>query len=551
MDNQDIKQRYDALRSQRQTLDAEWDTIERFIMPLHGGKFFQEQASEHEMDWRRREVFDSTAMLAAQTLAASLHGSMTSPISKWFELRFREAELNDDNESAQWLSDVGESIYQALQDSNFNLKINEVYLDLVGFGTSVIVEEEKTKNGEYDGLQFDAVPVREIYFEDDTEGNILRLYRRLQWTPLQIMDFFKDKVPDLVREKAASPSSLDTRMDVIYCIWEKKKADKPITKALAPARRPIGYKYILHQTAETLGKEGGYYEMPAFIPRYRLTSGSKYGYSPSFTALPHCLTLQEIIEQMLVHDGKIIDPPIFANQRDIIGDLDLGRGGMNVVRDINGVKEFLSNQDLQATQVTVNDLRREIREMFHVDQLELKDSPAMTATETSIRYELMQRLLGPTLGRLKTDLLDRIVARTFNILLRAGQLPAMPEAVAQSSAELDVEYLGPLPRAQRQDDAGRLERFAQGVGNLAAVNPRVLRVVKWDDLVKEHADLLGIPPKLLMSAAELAQMDKAEAAQRQMAEQMEQANQVAEVAEKGSRAVVNIKDAQNSDVEAA
>jgi len=90
MDAIEIKQRYDALWGIRKTVEQDWDLIEKFITPLRGGKFFQDQSSEHEIDWRRgRDVFDSTAILAANTLASSIHGALTSPSNRWFTLRFR------------------------------------------------------------------------------------------------------------------------------------------------------------------------------------------------------------------------------------------------------------------------------------------------------------------------------------------------------------------------------------------------------------------------------------------------------------------------------
>jgi len=88
MKAEEIRKRYDALWSIRKTVEQDWDLIEKFIAPLRGGKFFQEQSSEHEIDWRRgRDVFDSTAILAANTLASSIHGALTSPGTRWFQMR--------------------------------------------------------------------------------------------------------------------------------------------------------------------------------------------------------------------------------------------------------------------------------------------------------------------------------------------------------------------------------------------------------------------------------------------------------------------------------
>ena len=144
-----------------------------------------------------------------------------------------------------------------------------------------------------------------------------------------------------------------------------------------------------------------------------------------------------------------------------------------------------------------------IRNAFFQNQLELKESPAMTATEVNVRYELMQRLLGPTLGRLKTDLLNPLVQRSFNILYRAGQLEEMPQEL--SAAPLDIEYNGPLPRAQQSDTAMAIEQWLMGLGQMAQIFPEALDLADTDEAVRAIATLRGVPAKVLRSEQEIAE----------------------------------------------
>jgi hypothetical protein len=156
MDSKEIVKRFDQVQSQRSTVEQTWETIESFVVPYRG-RFFKELNNDHEVEWRRRDVFDSTAIMDAQNLSASIHGNLTSPSVKWFNLRFRNDQLNDDVDASKWLEECEERVYQALMDSAFNLEISECYLDLVSFGTSVLVEEVDEKNGMYDGLNFQAI----------------------------------------------------------------------------------------------------------------------------------------------------------------------------------------------------------------------------------------------------------------------------------------------------------------------------------------------------------------------------------------------------------
>ena len=97
------------------------------------------------------------------------------------------------------------------------------------------------------------------------------------------------------------------------------------------------------------------------------------------------------------------------------------------------------------------DVRASVRRIFFSDQLELNEGPQMTATEVQVRYELMQRLLGPTLGRLQSEFLNPIVERAFYSMLRGNALPQMPEC-CNARFDLDIEYVGPLARSQKMDE---------------------------------------------------------------------------------------------------
>jgi hypothetical protein len=521
MTPQEIVTRYDALASQRKTVEQTWDLIEKFIGPMRGGKFFQDQTSEHEVDWRRgRDVYDNTAMVAVDILASSIHSSLTSPALQWFDMRFRDEKLNKDTEAKRWLEQCSEILFQSLGDSNFNTEINETYLDLVTYGSSILTEEE-ADTGDGD-IAFSSVPIRECHFEADHRGNLYRLFRCLEWTPTQIMEKFGDKTPEDIKEKAKNPGSVDTREKVIFCVWKRTGAKGERDTVLAPNMRPFGSHYILHRSAAPLSEEGGYYEMPAFFVRWKKASGSMWGFGPGTLALSDTMTLNQLIELVLKATEKVVDPATLATERGILSDLDLGAGGLTVVRDVAGVKAYESGARFDVSALQVQDLRHKINRTFLVDQLELKESPAMTATEVNVRWEMMQRLLGPTLGRLQSDLLDPLVERTFFILMRSRKLPPPPQSVRESGSAMDIEYVGPLARSQRIDRVASMERWVAQVGQLGQVMPDILDLPNPDQVGRVSARLLGVPAEVIFSEAEVAARRRQRQAQQQ--EQMMLAN---------------------------
>ncbi len=543
MDSQDLKKRYDSQVSQRKTLDDTLEIIEQFVSPFRGG-FFEPLIVEQEVRWRRRKIYDSTAIDAAEMLSSSLQGSLTSPSTKWFAIAFRNSVLNEEQAAREWIEEVSNLMYQALIDSNFNLESAEFYLDLVSYGTGIIIEETEDET-EWKGISFASAPIRDVYFEMDHKNQILRFYRSYQWTPLQIHDKFGDDTPESIMEKLEATDSNNVRYEVLFCIYERK--DKIIDSdiVLSATERPFGWKWVLHEDGSQIGPEGGYYEMPAFVARWRKTTGSQWGYSPAFIALSDILTLNQLVEDTLSAIGKAVDPTTLVNQRNLLSDLDLGRGSLTVVKDVDGIRTLESKARFDVGELRIEKLQSSIRSAFRIDQLQLKESPAMTATEVNVRYEMMQRLLGPTFGRLQADYLDPLINRTFKIMLRAGQFPEVPQVVKDLQGELDVEYVGPLPRAQRQEVVQSTQQWLGGVMGIAEVLPDVLDLIDVDQIGRETARMSGLPAKYLKDKDEVKAVRADRAEQQQKMAQAQQAREEGEALKATGQGMNEIKEAVN------
>ena len=538
MDNLMIKGRYDALTMEKKVLEQTLQLIEQFMVPFRG-KFFRTQSSELEIEWRRREIYDSTAIMAVQTLASSMQSGLTSPSAPWFGLRYRQEWLNDDITARTWLEICAIIMRDVLHDSNFDVESAEFYTDLVAFGTAVITEEAESET-EWEGLDFSSVPMREIFFEENYRGGLLRLYRRFQWRPLQIVDKFgKEKLnqvaPHIVEQSEQLGGASAERQEIIFVVYPRDEvnlAELDTTQPIPPLKRPYGWKYILHRDG-TLLDEGGYYEMPAFVSRWRKVSGSTWGYGPAHIALSDVLTVNELVETNLEALAKVVDPALVTTQRGVIGDLDLARGGLTVLRSMQDLAPFESGAKFEVTYLDMQRLQTAIDKAFYVDQLQLKESPAMTATEVQVRYEMMQRLLGPTLGRLQTDFLDPVIGRTFAICARAGLFPDMPPVVQDNQGQMAIEYLSPMARAQRMDSSRSTQEWLGTLGGMAEFMPDVLHLPDSEEIARGLGRDMNVPAKFIRTKKEVAQRIAAEKEQQEkmMASQQAQAEGQAQQAQ--------------------
>lgn len=530
MDNVTLRKRLDALKTDRHNVEGIWDIIEKFVAPYRGS-FFQNLDNERTIDWRRREIFDSTAPIAAKNLASAMHSNLTNVAYRWFNMDFRDERIKNLQVVKEWLEAVVSIIWQMIQESNFDLAAGVMYMDLVAFGTGMVAEEEKQDaTGSFEELDFKCLPLRQCFFELDSNDRLIRFYRVFHWTSLQIIDKFgEDNVPDRIKQLEATNQAGQQKLKVVYAVYDRPENKGSNTMSVLSAdKRPFGYKYFMYDgDNELLGKEGGYYEMPISIPRYGLTVESIWGHSPAMLCLSDILSLNQLVELILAGAEKAIDPPILTTRNGVFGDVDLSASGLTVVQNLDAIKAFESRGRFDVGELRKEDLQKSIDRTFFVDQLQLKDSPAMTATEVQVRYQLMQRLLSPVLGRLQTDWLDFVVERTFKIALRNRLVPEMPKELLEETNELDIEYLGPMAKSQKMDEVLAVERWMANLRVMAETKPEVMDVVNFDETGKDTGYALGVPAKYMNSKAQIKIIRDA----RQQKQQREQA--IAEAALQG------------------
>ena len=521
MKNQQIISRIDALTAERKTLDGTWETIERFIAPYRG-EFFRNQTSEHEQSWRKRDVFDSTAIFDNVMLSNTIHSWLFPMGRDFFDIKFRDNNVNDVQEAREWLDTVVDRMHKELHQSNLNTESGETILDKTSFGTGYLLEEftGNELTGENFGITFSSIPVKEAYFDEDFKGGIYAFYRRLMWTPTQILSKFGEtNVPEKINSAVSAGKS--DRMEVIFCIWKRSDAEE-VDGIVAPEKRPYAYKYILKEGGEMLGEEGGYYEMPVFLSRWSKTSESKYGHSPAMIALNDVLTLNQFKELVFRRAEKEIDPPLKVTERGLLSDLDLNPAGLTVVRDTSGeLVPLNSGGNYTIAELTAQDLVESIHRAFYLDAIQLKQSPQMTATEALERTAIMQRSLGPVISRNKPGILTPLIERTFNAMLRAGKLPPVPESI--QSADIDIVYTGPLAASNNMDEAQLLQTYLSIIGGVAQFKPEVLDNIDEDAIARRLAEDMNIDPSFNNSVEEVEQARQARAEQQQQMAAAEQA----------------------------
>lgn len=546
MDGQEICRRYNLRKNERANLDGIWQLIEEFIAPYRSDPFGT-QTSEGSVDWRKREIFDSTAIDANSNLAAHMHGALTNSVVKWFTHQYKQTDLRAMQEAKEWLEEADRINYQSIQESDFDNQANEYYLDLTSFGSAnMLSEPDEADDGDLNGIDYKTVPIDECYFDLDVKGGVINWYRVLRWTVDQMKDKFGEDVTLPEELRMDKPDSTE-KYKIIYCVYKRRNVTEfdPWT-IQAPELRPFGSKYIFAKTKEQIGPEGGHHEAPVFFSKWRQVSGSMWGYSPSMIALWDVLSLNQMDQLIMIAGEKVLDPTILMTRKGVFGDVDLSAGGTVVVQDIDrSMKAFESMARFDVSAMNKQDLIRSIERIFFVNELQLKESPAMTATEVNARIQLMQRLLGPTFGYLRTGFLSPAIERSFRINFRYRRFPPLPPVLAQQRADLEIQYLGTLAKAQKMEEAQSIEKVVGVSQAMSETFPGILDNIDGDEAIRALAEVEGTPAVILRSR--LAVQAKRAADAKRMEEQQKVAMATAQgtAMEQQGKGMQAMQDAQN------
>ena len=507
--------RFDRLKGQRQNWETHWQEVADYMQPRKADV----TKTRSKGDKRTELIFDASPIQAVELLAASLHGMLTNPATPWFSLRFKNQELEMEDEAKLWLESATEVMYSAFNRSNFQQEIFELYHDLITFGTAAMFIQEDNE----DILKFSTRHINEIFIAEDDKGRIDTVYRKFKLSVRATIQQFGDSVSMDI--KAQAKKDPYNEIEILHAVYPRADFNPKLKDA---ENMPFESVYVEYKNGNELSISG-FQEFPFVVPRYLKASHEIYGRSPAMTALPDVKMLNEMSKTTIKAAQKQVDPPLLVPDDGFLLPVRTVPGGLNFYR--SGTRDRIEPLNIGANNplgLNMEEQRRNsIRAVFYVNQLMMQDGPQMTATEVIQRNEEKMRLLGPVLGRLQSELLKPLIDRVFNILLRNNQLPQAPEFL--SGQDIEIEYVSPLAKAQKSTELQSIMRAIEILGSLANVAP-VFDYINFDNLVKHLAEIVGVPQKLLKSQSQVTA--ERQQAQQQQQEQM-QMQQVQQMAKAG------------------
>lgn len=479
------------------------------------------------------KLYDSTAIRALKIMAAGFHSNLTNPASKWFNLRTRDLEVMKAKEVQLWFKEVEDIIFGALASSNFDTTMQEFYLNSGCFGTGIVLVLEDA----IEKIRFIEIPIEQVVMEEDAYGRVNRVYRTFSLTAQQAFDLWGKSAGEAIAETIEKKPN--DQFKFLHYVGPRDERDVAKSDSIN-----MPYKSVwIEKSKKHLIKEGGFLSNPYAVGRFYKDTADVFGYSPAMDVLPDTKLVNAMVKTHLRSVMKQADPALIAPRRGFIAPLNANAGKINY-RDEktpnDAITAFPTGSNPQQTLEFIQDTRLNIEKAFFVPLFQAISNitKQMTIPEVQRRISENMVLLGPVVGRFTQEVLDPIVLRVFDILWQAGDIPLPPFSV--QGQDLDIVYISPLARAQKESEIYSLQAFMQDVGMVATAIPDVLDKLNGDEAIDQIAKIRGISPELIKSDSEVQVIRKARAEAEAAAAKAEAMAQGAQTIKTGSEAARNM-----------
>lgn len=473
-----LVERYNSARKHRDVWNNLWEECYDFALPQRGG--FNGQLSPGQA--RTNNIYDATAMDAADQLAASLLGNLTPSWSQWFGLKpGPDLSPSETDALAPVLEQAAKIIQAHFDRSNFAVEIHQCYLDLVVGGTASLSFEE-AEPGEFSAFNFHAVPLKNIVLEEGATGFLDGSFRTLPMTFDQLTARypFAEIPPDVLKAAASDPQ---TKFDVL--------------ESVLPSDLVYEYTAFLFHNPDqpVILQSGSFSNSPIINFRWVKSPGEIYGRSPVMKALPDIKTANKVVELILKNASIAVTGIWQADDDGVLNPANIELTPGSIIPKAIGSKGLQPLEmpgRFDVSQLMLDNLQSRIRHALLTDKLLPANGARMTATEVIERSAEMSLILGATYGRLQSELLTPLIKRAFAILRRRGEVPD----ISLDGRLVAVDYRSPLARSQGQRN---VQNTLSWISSVIAMGPEAALSIDMPAAARFLGEALAVPSDLIRS----------------------------------------------------
>ncbi|MEM7839919.1 phage tail protein [Morganella morganii] len=537
---QQLNKQLSQLKADRLSFEPHWRELSDFTRP-RSTRF---TASEVNLgDRRNSKIIDPAAVTAARTLSSGMMSGITSPARPWFRLATPDRDLMDYGPVKLWLETVEQRMNEVFNRSNLYQSLPLMYGDLGTFATgamAVVADPQRV-------IRTVPFPTGSFYIANGADLSVDTSFREFSMTVRQVVNEFGiEAVSDTVKSQWNS-SQYGQWVNVVHAVYPN--LDRQTGKLEAKHKAYKSVYYEANSTDDKLLRESGYDEFPIMAPRWEVNGEDVYGSScPGMVALGSVKALQLLQRRKAQMIDKITNPPLQAPASIKSQRISTIPGGINYLpmADVNNQIKPLFQIPANGTNGLLEDIqdtRQIIDHAYFVDlfrMMQTVNTRSMPVEAVAEMREEKLLMLGPVLQRLDSELLDKLINRTFSVMADNNLLPVPPDEM--QGMQLKVEYISVMAQAQKAIGVSSIERFIGFTSGIGQFKPDALDKINVDETIDAYAASIGVPPSVVATNEQVAQIRENRAQQQAMAQQM----QMAQAAVGGAQALGNTPMDDNS-----
>lgn len=536
-----VLSRLQEMKLERDSYDSHWKELQKFFLTRRG-RWITDTTTDRG-NKRNQSMVDPTPRFAARTLGAGMHAGSTNPATPWMKFGTPDPELMEAPNVSRWLYKLENLVRSIFARSNLYSVLPSIYSEAGVFGTApMLMLSHPVKV-----IQFVPKTVGSYYLAKNTDGVVDTMYCEYKMTVRQLVtDFGIERVSTQVRD-AYNLGRYNQYCDVLHVIEPNQGREYGNRGAANMPFRSCYYETNAALQSNRPLRESGFEENPIAAFLWETTEiTDPYGSSCGMDALGCSKALQVQTKQKAKAVDKLVDPPMVGdpalkNQPSSLIPGDVTYAGFTP----NGSSPkfqpaYTIRPELQHLIADVQDLRSLTEIAMYTDlffAITRADPRNASVPEIDARKEEQILALGPVLQN-QQAFARSIVDRVVGIIIRNSQpvwqgvmnAPVNPQAFIEappdelSEVNLEIEFIGALAQAFKAIAAGKIDRVAGYVSNLAAgqaaAGQEVTAYDKFDvdQSIDEYAIAIGVPPPVIRSDDAVGEI-RAQRAQAQQAQQ--------------------------------
>lgn len=523
-----------TLENRRQPWEPLWKEVMEFCFPTRN---FDPRIDQSK-DKYPKVNFNNRAALDVSIASAGFQGYTANRRQVWCKLQFEDLKLMKEYMVSDWIEECERVLYAVFARYGLYESLSEIVLDGMTVGTSTLYIEDIGKGR----IAYQARHPLSVWCAENAYGEIDTIMEDIPMTFKATVDRFGE---DRVSTRILEQSKRDPYGIVIirHIVTPKDDKLRKLAKKAFDPKMPFNSIWIDVSDSRIMDV-GAYWEFPHAVWRYSKNAGEEYGRSPAQNALGDIMAANQMSRSRIRLGNQIADPTLLVDealegQDTIIPGYHIYRENHDdTIEPVPIGANYPITKDNEERQDALIDAQFHIPIYLMLQQMERQ----MTAREVIERTGEKAAVLGPITGRYEREVLQRVVQRTFNILLRNGLLPEPPPPIieTQGKAKLKIEFVGFLSQLQQRyyqtTGLNAALAYIQAVGQMF---PTSLDWVDQDKLIVEGMESAAAPASVIREEDDVIKLRmerlKAQQQMQEQAMQMQQEQMIAQNANKLSK----------------